>query len=84
LFGLTSRSEFTEDAGWFLSFKFFAPNKAKAIHEEVNKLCLELRPHASSLIDSFGIPKFLVQSPMADEDWVQKNAYEVDGPHFPK
>jgi len=47
------------DRAWFLEAGYFEPAKAKALREEVNRLCQELAPHAVSIVDSFGIPDFL-------------------------
>ncbi len=44
------------DKGWFFEYDFLSPAKSKAIRREVEVLCAELRPHAASLVDAFGIP----------------------------
>jgi acyl-CoA oxidase len=48
---LFALSKIEQDMGWFLTHKYFSPSKAKAISEEVNVLCSELRPHALKVIE---------------------------------
>nr|AOE43294.1 putative acyl-CoA oxidase [Cavenderia deminutiva] len=57
----------TEDLGWFLSNKYFAPVKAKAIQNAINKVCGVLRDHALPLIKAFDIPEHLVTAPIAND-----------------
>ncbi len=43
------------DQGWFLEKGLLEGAKARAIRDEVNALCVELRPHAVALVEGFGI-----------------------------
>ena len=54
------------DLSWFLMHRHVSVERAKAIRRGVNELCAELRPHARTLIDAFGIPEALLRAPMLD------------------
>ncbi|GAA4871536.1 acyl-CoA dehydrogenase [Actinomycetospora straminea] len=54
-----------EDKGWFLEHGRISAARSKAITAEVNRLCLELRPHARALVDAFGIPEVWIGAPIA-------------------
>jgi acyl-CoA oxidase len=44
------------DRGWFLEHGRLTASQAKTVTTTVNELCAELRPHADTLVDGFGIP----------------------------
>ena len=44
------------ERGWFFEHGRLSAPRSKAIIAAVNDLCTELRPHASALVDAFGIP----------------------------
>ena len=48
------------DRGWFMEHGQLSAARAKAVITNVNRLCGELRPHAQSLVDAFGIPDVLL------------------------
>jgi acyl-CoA oxidase len=50
------------DRGWFMEHGQLSAARAKAVITNVNRLCRELRPHAQSLVDAFGIPEVLLPS----------------------
>ena len=54
-----------EDRGWFLEHNYIEAAKAKAIRDEVNKLCFEIRAQANPLVEAFGIPDELLAAPIA-------------------
>ena len=54
------------DLGWFLMHRHVSVERAKAIRRGVNDLCADLRPHARTLVDAFGIPENLLTAPMLD------------------
>lgn len=54
------------DLAWFLMHRQVSVERAKAIRRGVNELCLELRPHARTLVDAFGIPEELLRAPMLE------------------
>jgi acyl-CoA oxidase len=45
------------DRGWLLEHGRLTSTQAKAVIAMVNQLCDELRPHATTLVDGFGIPE---------------------------
>mgnify|MGYP006128431187 CR=1 FL=1 len=53
-----------QDRGWFLEQRYINATKAKAIRTAVNMLLAQLRPHAVSLVDAFGIPDQLLAAPI--------------------
>ncbi|MGV9713303.1 acyl-CoA dehydrogenase family protein [Gordonia sp. NPDC003424] len=57
-------SALEDDLSWFLMHRHVSVERAKAIRRGVNELCLELRPHARTLVDAFGIPEELLTAPM--------------------
>ena len=54
------------DLGWFIMHRHISVERAKAIRRGVNELCQDLRPHAATLVDAFGIPEELMGAPMID------------------
>nr|XP_043624333.1 acyl-coenzyme A oxidase 3, peroxisomal [Erigeron canadensis] len=61
-----------EDAS-FLRYGYLSTANAAVVRKEVPKLCSELRPHALSLVSSFGIPDAFL-APIAF-NWVDANAW---------
>ncbi|KAJ0435576.1 putative acyl-CoA oxidase [Helianthus annuus] len=61
-----------EDAS-FLRYGYLSTDNAAVVRKEVRKLCSELRPHALSLVSSFGIPDAFL-APIAF-NWVDANAW---------
>jgi acyl-CoA oxidase len=53
------------DSGWFQEQGYISGAKARAIREQVNTLCDEIRPQAVHLVNAFGIPDALLDSPIA-------------------
>lgn len=53
--------------GWFLEHGRLSAGQAKGVVARTNALCDELRPHARTLVDAFGIPdEWLTTEMMAD------------------
>jgi acyl-CoA oxidase len=50
-------AELERDRAWFLERGWISPRRSKALTAAVNDLCAELRPHASTLVAGFGIPR---------------------------
>jgi len=50
---------------WYLEHDRLSPARAKALTAVVNELCAELRPHALTLVDAFGIPAGLLTTEMS-------------------
>jgi acyl-CoA oxidase len=52
------------DLDWFTGHGRLTPARAKAVTRAVNDLCRELRPHARTLVDGFGIPESTLTAPI--------------------
>ena len=55
------------DRAWFLEHGRLSAGRSKAVISAVNTLCAELRPHARTLVDAFGIPEQYLAAPMLNE-----------------
>jgi acyl-CoA oxidase len=53
------------DRAWFLEHGHFSSATSKALGTLLNTLCQQLRPHALSLVDAFGIPDEVLAAPIA-------------------
>jgi acyl-CoA oxidase len=53
------------DEGWFLAHDYLEAGKARAVRDEVERLCAELEPDALALTDAFGIPDTCLAAPIA-------------------
>jgi acyl-CoA oxidase len=53
------------ERGWFLEHGRFTAPRAKAVTAAVNELCRQLRPHAETLVEAFGIPDESIAAPIA-------------------
>jgi hypothetical protein len=51
---LYSLSSIQSNMGFYMTFGYFSAEKSKAIWEEINKLCLMIRPHALALVEVRG------------------------------
>ena len=54
-----------EDASWFMENSLFEAPKVRAMRDEINALCLQIRRQAVHLVDAFGIPERCVGAPIA-------------------
>jgi len=52
------------DLAWFLAHGRLTPTRAKSVTSAVNALCEQLRPHAQTLVDGFGIPASCLDAEM--------------------
>ena len=62
LCSLHALAEIERDRGWFQEHGRLSGQRAKSIVAMVNRLCAQLRPHARSLVDAFGIPDQLLDA----------------------
>ena len=62
---LFALSALERDRAWWLEHGFFGSETSRALVDEVNELCRELRPHALDLVEGFGIPDALLRAPIA-------------------
>jgi acyl-CoA oxidase len=54
-----------EDRGFFQEHGRLSGPRCKAITREVNRLCNEVRQHAETFVDAFGIPDEVLAAPIA-------------------
>ncbi|HEY7049348.1 MAG TPA: acyl-CoA dehydrogenase [Jatrophihabitantaceae bacterium] len=54
-----------DDRAWFIEHGRLSTQRSKAVIAMVDSLCAELRPHASTLIDGFGVPDACITAPIA-------------------
>jgi acyl-CoA oxidase len=54
---LYALSTIEADRGWFQEHGRLSSTRSKAVIKAVNALCGELRPHATTLVDAFGVPE---------------------------
>jgi acyl-CoA oxidase len=54
---LYALSSLNADRAWFLEHGKMSATRSKAIDEQLNQLCRDLRPHALPLVEGLGIPK---------------------------
>jgi acyl-CoA oxidase len=52
------------DRAWFLEHGRLTPSRAKAVIQQVNSLCTELRPYATVLVNGFSIPPAALVTPI--------------------
>jgi acyl-CoA oxidase len=52
---------------WFVEHGRFTARDSRAVTAAVNDLCGQLRPHARTLVDAFGIPETWLGAPMLGE-----------------
>jgi acyl-CoA oxidase len=57
-------SNIEADLDWFTGHGRLTPARAKVVTRAVNDLCRELRPHARTLVDAFGIPEAALTAPI--------------------
>ncbi len=62
---LFALSLFEKDCGWFLENGYLQATKARAIRDQVNQLCAEVRDDALTLVESFGVPDSCLSAPIA-------------------
>lgn len=66
-----------DDLGFFLTEGMLSRVQAKELDAEVSKLCAELCPFISYLLEGFGIPEHLIHAPIA-RDYVSYNLLDED------
>jgi acyl-CoA oxidase len=53
-----------DNAAWFLEHGRISPAQSKAITNRVDELCSELAPHATGLVDAFGLAEAWLDCPL--------------------
>lgn len=64
LCNLFALSHLEAHRGWYQEQDYMADAKAKAVRDEVNALCEEIRPLATGLVDAFAIPDACIAAPI--------------------
>lgn len=67
------------DRAWFVEHGRFTARTARAATAGVDALCRELRPHARTLVDAFGIPEAWLTAPMLEPGTEADPASGVEG-----
>jgi len=62
---LTALWHVERDIGWFLENDYMESAKARALRDQVQALCGEVRQIAVGLVDAFGIPQNCLGAPIA-------------------
>lgn len=78
LFLLYSYSRIKEDTQFFLINNFISKNKFKEINTKINQLNKSLGKKSLDLVDSFGIPEWMIHAPMAN-NWEEYNKHQNNG-----
>lgn len=52
------------ERAWYIEHGRLSASRTKQLPAEINRLCGELRPHAQTLIDGFGVPKAALDIPL--------------------
>jgi acyl-CoA oxidase len=58
------------DRAFFIEHGYLTPARGKLVTQAVNALCGQLRPHARTLVDAFGIPEPWLDCPLLDGERV--------------
>ncbi len=61
---LFALSTVESERAWFIEHGRLSASRTKSLPAEVNRLCGELRPHASDLIGAFGVPDAALKIPL--------------------
>ncbi|MEQ3552051.1 acyl-CoA dehydrogenase [Pseudonocardia nematodicida] len=56
------------ERAWYLETGRLTATESRTIRPLVDRLCGELRPHARTLVDAFGIPENVLACPMLDDE----------------
>lgn len=56
---LYALSVIEDDKAWYIEHHYLSSDRAKAVTRGINDRCRQLRPHAETLVDGFGIPEQL-------------------------
>jgi acyl-CoA oxidase len=60
---LYTLSRLEADRAWFLEAGYFDAPKSRAVREQVNRLCAEVKDQALFLVEAFGIPDAVLRAP---------------------
>lgn len=71
-------STIEQDLPTFMENDLLNPGLANQVIDLNRKICADLAPKSLALVESFGLPEEMLQSPIAS-DWVAYNAYDNQG-----
>lgn len=71
-------STLEKDLPTFLEEGLLNAGQAQQVLDLNRKLCADLAPKSLALVEAFGLPEEMLQSPIAS-DWVEYNAYDNQG-----
>merc|ERR1711872_69962 len=71
-------STIEKDLPTFLAHDLLNPGQAEQLIQLSQQMCAKLAPKSLALVETFGIPEEMLQSPIAS-DWVDYNAYDNQG-----
>jgi acyl-CoA oxidase len=78
VFHLHLLSNLEKDLSTFIAAGLLNTSQADQVLEINRRLCAELTPNSLALIEAFGLPEEMLQSPIAS-DWIGYNAYDNQG-----
>ena len=64
LYDLHALATIEAERAWYIEHGRLSGPRSKAITALVNELCAQVRPHAETLVDAFGVPGAAVDVPM--------------------
>lgn len=67
-----------KDLPTFLEHGLLNAGQGRQVLDLSRRLCADLAPKSLALVESFGLPEEMLQSPLAS-DWVEYNAYDNQG-----
>ena len=78
LYKLYSYSKIKEDTQFFSLNSFVSKNTLKNVNNKINILNKDLGSISLDLVNSFGIPDWMIHAPMAN-NWEEYNSYQNNG-----
>lgn len=67
------------DRAWYLEHHRVSAGRSKALGEQIDALCRELRPHALPLVEGMGIPAQWLSAAVVDGSVVGTATYQPEG-----
>jgi len=67
------------DRAWYLEHHRVSAARSKAIGEQIDALCRELRPHALPLVEGMGVPAPWLSAAVVDSALVDSAVYQPEG-----
>ena len=77
---LYALSVIEEDKAWFIEHRYLSTERSKAVTRGINERCRTLRPHARTMVDSFGVPEELLGAAMLGHPQAGSNEESASNP----